>query len=240
MTSAAPAGVPRAPARRGRGRPAKTSLAEIVDAALVIARAEGLARVSMRSVAERVGIHQMSVYGYVPTKDALFRAMLDKTFAEGVTLPDASDPREPSEQLKEIFRRLHKLAADNVELLSLLGRTQASATPPLLTLDRILELLSRLDLTPRHQGLVYNMLYHLTMTNALLVGNRARAFAETSAPSPPTHVLLPETGFPHIRRVLDAGLGPGFASPESAFEAGLDSIFDEYVPGLKATPSPRP
>src|SRR4051812_15604281 len=106
--------------RRPRGRPAKTSVAQIVEAALAVARVQGLAGVSMRAVADRVGIHQMSMYSYVSNKDALLRAMLDTTFARGVVLPEPADPRDPTEQLKGIFRQLQVLAAENVELLSLI------------------------------------------------------------------------------------------------------------------------
>jgi AcrR family transcriptional regulator len=53
------------------------SLARIVDAAIAIADDEGLAGLSMRSVAMEVGVPTMSLYRHVPSKDELVLAMVD-------------------------------------------------------------------------------------------------------------------------------------------------------------------
>jgi AcrR family transcriptional regulator len=55
-------------APRTRGRPARTSLDELVDAALAI----GLDRFTLVGVAEHVGVAESTVYGYVPTREALW------------------------------------------------------------------------------------------------------------------------------------------------------------------------
>ncbi|WP_239470256.1 TetR/AcrR family transcriptional regulator C-terminal domain-containing protein [Archangium violaceum] len=61
----------------------------IVRAALGIADAQGLAALSMRSVAARLGVPTMSLYRHVPGKDELVLLMADAVFAE------AELPREP-------------------------------------------------------------------------------------------------------------------------------------------------
>jgi AcrR family transcriptional regulator len=61
---------------------------EIVAAAIAVADAEGLAAVSMRKVAERLGKSPMGLYTYVPGKAELVDLMLDAVYGE---LP-AGDP----------------------------------------------------------------------------------------------------------------------------------------------------
>jgi AcrR family transcriptional regulator len=71
----------------GRGpRPALTHQ-QIAGAAIEIADADGLDAVSMRRLAERVGIATMGLYRYVTGKDEVYELMLDAVAAE-VTLPD--------------------------------------------------------------------------------------------------------------------------------------------------------
>lgn len=57
-------------------------LDEIVAAAVELADAEGIEAVSMRRVAERLGIGTMSLYTYVPGKGELLDLMLDAVYGE--------------------------------------------------------------------------------------------------------------------------------------------------------------
>lgn len=70
--------------RQAAGRGPRPSLtpAEIVTTAIELADAEGLAAVSMRSVAHRLGRTAMSLYTYVPGKGELLELMLDTVLGE--------------------------------------------------------------------------------------------------------------------------------------------------------------
>ncbi|WP_257423673.1 TetR/AcrR family transcriptional regulator C-terminal domain-containing protein [Nocardioides carbamazepini] len=74
-----PTGASDAPRRKGPAR--SVTPAQIVDAALALADAEGLAAVTMRAVADRVGVSAMSVYTYVPGKPELLDLMVDARYA---------------------------------------------------------------------------------------------------------------------------------------------------------------
>lgn len=63
------------------------SAGRIVRAAIEVADAEGLAGMSMRKVAERLGFTTMSLYRHVPGRDHLVDLMQDAVHA-GVTAPD--------------------------------------------------------------------------------------------------------------------------------------------------------
>jgi AcrR family transcriptional regulator len=67
------------------------SLERIVDAAVRIAAADGIAGVSMARVATELGTSTMSLYRYVAAKDELLALMADAAFGKP---PVASDPDE--------------------------------------------------------------------------------------------------------------------------------------------------
>lgn len=71
-----------APARRGPK--AKFTVADVTRVAIALADAEGLGAVSMRRVAEQLGVTAMSLYTYVPSKAELLDVMVDTVSAEAV------------------------------------------------------------------------------------------------------------------------------------------------------------
>ncbi|WP_433411617.1 TetR/AcrR family transcriptional regulator [Microtetraspora malaysiensis] len=64
-----------------KGKP-DLSVDRIVRAAIEVADTEGLAALSMRKVAERLGVGTMSLYTYVPGKAELIDVMLDTVYGE--------------------------------------------------------------------------------------------------------------------------------------------------------------
>ena len=56
--------------------------AEILAAAWVLVRAQGLAGLSMRDLGEAVGMRAQSVYSYYPSKDAIYDAMFRQGYEE--------------------------------------------------------------------------------------------------------------------------------------------------------------
>jgi AcrR family transcriptional regulator len=67
-------------------KPKADRTAEILDAAIALADAEGLRAVTLRAVGQRVGVTAMALYGYFPDKDSLLDAMADRVI--GDNLPD--------------------------------------------------------------------------------------------------------------------------------------------------------
>ncbi|WP_113700545.1 TetR/AcrR family transcriptional regulator [Nonomuraea lactucae] len=71
-----------------KGKP-DLSVDRIVRAAIEVADAEGLQALSMRRVAEKLGVGTMSLYTYVPGKPELLDVMLDTVYAETAKPDDA-------------------------------------------------------------------------------------------------------------------------------------------------------
>lgn len=83
--------------RSTRDRPAKAPLSEaaVVEAALAVARSEGLAAVTMRRVAAELDTGAASLYVYVRNRDELLIAMLDRaTSSIDLVEPDSRVWRE--------------------------------------------------------------------------------------------------------------------------------------------------
>lgn len=68
--------------RTGPGPKPGLSVDVIVDAAIAVADAEGMAALSMRRVGERLGRSGMALYTYVPSKSELVDLMYDRALAE--------------------------------------------------------------------------------------------------------------------------------------------------------------
>lgn len=65
----------------------------VVNTAIVLADEGGLAQVSMRNVAAKLGVTAMSLYNYFAYKDEMVQAMLDRVISE-IELPERPDWKE--------------------------------------------------------------------------------------------------------------------------------------------------
>jgi AcrR family transcriptional regulator len=89
---------------------------EILDAALAIADERGLAAVTMRAVAERVGVTSMALYPHIGGKDGLLDGMLDRLLG---LLPSFEDGDWP-QRLGALARAMRALAKQHPGATSLL------------------------------------------------------------------------------------------------------------------------
>jgi AcrR family transcriptional regulator len=90
--------------RSTRDRPAKAPLSgdAVVDAALEIAKAEGMEAVTMRRVAADLDTGAASLYVYVRNRDDLVRAMLDRAAAASMPLA-MPEPKRWREQVHDLL-----------------------------------------------------------------------------------------------------------------------------------------
>ena len=94
-------------ARRQAGQRAGLSREAVLDAARLIADRDGLDRLTMRRLADELGVMPNALYSYVPDKEALLDALLDSLLGE-IDMPDpaAVDWREGLTALMDDSRRL--------------------------------------------------------------------------------------------------------------------------------------
>jgi AcrR family transcriptional regulator len=77
-----------------RGPKQRVSVDEVIRAGIEVADAEGLESLSMRKVADRLGLKQMSIYTYVPGKSELIGLMIDEVIGEAGTPPHSGTLRD--------------------------------------------------------------------------------------------------------------------------------------------------
>ena len=75
-------------AQRGRGERAGLSRELILDAALGLVGREGLKALSMRRLAGELGVEAMTLYHYLPSKDALLDGLVERVLTRALRLPE--------------------------------------------------------------------------------------------------------------------------------------------------------
>ncbi len=99
--------------RSTRDRPAKAPLSEdaVVEAALAILKSDGLEAVTMRRVAAALDTGAASLYVYVPGREGLLQAMLDRVIS--VIELEAPDPSCWRAQLHSLLQHIHQTLVDH-------------------------------------------------------------------------------------------------------------------------------
>jgi len=86
---------------------------EILEAGLEIARERGLAAVSMRAVADRVGVTPMALYPHVGSKAALLDGMVGRLLSRLPPPPGTEPPEDWRAQLSGFAYRARALAQEH-------------------------------------------------------------------------------------------------------------------------------
>ncbi len=216
--------------RPARGPRPTLTHARIAEAAVELADAEGLDAVSMRRLAERLGVATMALYRYVAGKSDVFELMLDAVVGEIALPADAgwrAVTRAAAQQVREAGLR-------HPWLMEVFVRTPDAMTPHLLALvERSLASLDGLGLD------VDAMMAVFGTVNAFARGATAAEVAQAEAnrrrgwnsDKEARRALLPqirwlmETGdYPTVTRyVLD---GSNEDDPKWQFEFGLECVLD--------------
>ncbi|MFC5181298.1 TetR/AcrR family transcriptional regulator [Actinomadura harenae] len=220
--------------RPRRGPRPKLTPGQIVGRAVEIADADGLEAVSIRRIADDLGVSPMSIYTYVPGKAELLDAMLDRALGEVV--PPGGEVTGWRARVAHIARENWRIYHAHPWLLQV-----ATARPPLGPnllgkYEHELLTVEGLGLTDLEMDAAIALINGLAETTARTSVNRARAerrtgltdreWWEATAPFLAEHVDA--SRYPVSSRVgtassetYDAAVGP-----EHAFEFGLARILD--------------
>jgi AcrR family transcriptional regulator len=221
-----------APRRRSVPRP-RLSRDVVVDAALTVLESEGGEKLTMRRLADEIGVSASSLYGYVANKEELIQLVLDRLYAE-VSFPPPSGNWQ--EWLKEFARAMLDMYRRHPGVAVLtLGRV--AVTPSMLS--GMEEMLGEL----RSVGLPDQVAIFVGDLAGLYVGGYAYEL-EVAPPGDPERFRdqftgwlrsLPPDQFPNLRSLagtMTAG------SAEARFEWGLDVIIRGLASYLDKPPDP--
>jgi AcrR family transcriptional regulator len=202
-----------------------------VGAAMALADVAGLESVTMRAVAEALGVEAMSLYHHVPNKDAILDGMVDLVFAE-VPSPSASEPWRAAMRRRALDVRA-MLLRHRWALRILESRT----TPGFATLahhDAVLGCLRAsgfsVVLTAHAYAVLDSYIFGFVHTELTLPFETSD---ETHEVVTGIFEQLPRGAFPHlVELTMEHVLKPGYAYGNE-FEYGLDLILDGLARALQ-------
>jgi AcrR family transcriptional regulator len=189
-------GVAQAP--KSRGPKQGLTVDRIVAAGIEIADADGLAALSMRRVADRLGVGAMSLYTYVPSKAELVDVMFDRAIGSVEHAPVAGGWRE---KLSAIAWSAWELYRRHPWLLQVMAMSRPPLGPnSIADYDHQLRAVDGIGLSELEMDSVVNMV-------AVFVQGAARAAAEAATSTQDTGVTDAEwwsTYGPLLEKVFDA------------------------------------
>src|SRR5215472_454289 len=202
--------------------------ARIVAAALAIADSEGFQAVSMRRVAQELGVGTMSLYYYAKSKAELISAMDDALMAE-VLVPTL--PEDWREALTAIALRTRDVFVRHPWALS----SMQSAPPgvnAMLHMEQCLEALAKTSMTAEEK------LTLLALVDDFVFGYTLRETAgDPVVDIDAARKQLATGAFPELTKAFGKELR---MSTPNRFDFGLEAIFDKFSKrGLMGTGRPR-
>jgi AcrR family transcriptional regulator len=195
-----------------------------IEAAMALADAEGLEAVTMRRVAEALGVEAMSLYHHVPNKDAILDGMVDVVFAE-VQPPSPAEPWRAA-----MHRRALAMRAMLLRHRWALRILESRTTPGFATLahhDAVLGCLRAggfsVVLTAHAYAVLDSYIFGFVHTELTLP---FQSSDETQEVVGAMFEQVPPGAFPHlVELTMEHVLKPGYAYGNE-FEFGLDLILD--------------
>ncbi|MBQ0992653.1 TetR/AcrR family transcriptional regulator [Micromonospora sp. PSH03] len=218
--------------RQPKGPRPGMSVPAIVDAAVRVADADGLAAVSMSRVAKELGAATMALYRYVGSKDELLMLMVDTGYGP------SPGPPPPEDDWRAGLTRWAWAEHEVLRQRSWLLHVPISG-PPITPqqLGWMEDGLRCLDGTTLGEGEKMSVLLLITgyvrneatLTSQIAEGSRA-AGVEPSEMMPAysrlVTRLIDPARFPALHRVLSAGVLTQDDDPDDEFAFGLDRILD--------------
>ncbi len=219
---------------RSRGPKQGLTVERIVQAGIEIADAEGLAAVSMRRVADRLGVGTMSLYTYVPSKAELVDVMFDRAIGSAARPEVEGGWRE---KLTAIARSAWDLYLRHPWLLQVMAMSRPPLGPnSIAEYDHQLRAVDGIGLTELEMDSVVSMV-------GVYVQGTARAAVEAASSAQDTGQTDDEwwsVYAPLLEKVFDAEKYPVAArvgaiagetyqsayDPKHGFEFGLARILD--------------
>jgi len=226
------------PEPASRPAPAPLSRDRIVQAAIAIADAEGLASVSLRKVGAALDAGPMRLYGYISTKDELLDLMVDAVWGEFASADPISGGWR--EILRALAQRARQAAQRHEWLVELLGGRPHQGPNALAHLEASLAALSG---APGFEH-IDAVLLAIKAVNAYVTGALQSEARELGAErlSGMNKTQWQMANWPYLRRMIATGRFPTIAKvvrdathppDEVAFAEGLELVLDGVAARLQ-------
>ncbi|RKN37389.1 TetR/AcrR family transcriptional regulator [Streptomyces hoynatensis] len=219
--------------RGTRGPRGSLSLDEVVAAGVEIADEEGLAGVSMRKVAGRLGVTVMSLYRYVPSKEDLLDLMFEMATPEPTMAADW--PTDWRGRLTAYAHEMRKLLVERSWMLDIPISTPPMGPHNFAWMDLALGAMADTPLTEDDKLGILILISGYAMNESRQIVSMNRAVARTGVSyeewGEVYHRMLERataTGrFPALTRVVESEVfARSHATAEEDFDYGLSFLLD--------------
>jgi AcrR family transcriptional regulator len=204
--------------RRRRGPEPRFSRDELARRALALMDSHGTEALTMRRLADEVGIGTMALYRYFPSKTELMDAAIDQAAPE-IDLPEAGPWRE---QLATLARALFRAGRRHPTLARERFSRPLQSRGAMRVTDRAIALLLAAGLSREEAVAAFKALLVHALGSAVIAAAEARP--DVARVAAERHAALDAEEFPAMAAVaseLTAALGG-----DQAFELGLAALLD--------------
>lgn len=207
----------------GAGRTRRLTREAVVQAAVRLARREGIDALSMRRVADEVGTAPMSLYRHVADRQALLLAMLDDVVSS-LELPAAH--ADPASELSAVLGAIHRVLRREPWVTHLVV-VEGMASPAIMpAVERIFAALACAGVPDSDLPAAYSLLWHYVEGEAMAAHHdrpdtfARRMFAQAVHDDP--------VAYPVIRRASSVQVA--VASSRDYFDANLQRLLRGVLP----------
>lgn len=210
------------PATNGRTQP--VSVDEIAETALAIIDAEGLEALTMRRLADAIGVRPMTLYRYLPDKEAILAVVADRLWEPLLEIAEGESWRE---RVRAAWLGLHELMQQHPHATPMIARAGTYSANAATATARMLDILRQAGFPPALAAEVMHAL-GATVVGFAFAGLWLRETREGRRPAARAGEIepLPEDLQRYASQV-------GSSRPEE-FESALDLLLDGFARKLAA------
>jgi AcrR family transcriptional regulator len=203
------------------GRPPKISRPEIVGAARRIVDQDGVAKLTMRRLAQELGSTPMAVYHHVRDKEELLLLLLDDYAEANMLKPEL--PGDPRERVVVTAIAMHDTLARVPWIVEVLTADDLFSTAALWYVERIVDGLMACGLTAEQAVHAYRSVWYYTAGEIIIHRNASRRRSDDDRPTYRDRVFaeLDPAAYPRLGEV-----GGRWAelTAQDTFEPGLRAL----------------
>ena len=216
-----------------RQRRSRLSREDVAAAALVLADSEGVDALTMRRLADRLGVGTMTLYGYFPSKRALLEGVMEAAVEDvpSFGIEGAWRPR-----LRELVIATRQLLVRHPSLVEIRTRQPILAPEAFRLTERAMAILLEAGFAKGEAARAFRLLFVYIFGFAAL--SPAGVEEESRAGARAALMALSPDEYPTLAGVVEEGAAA--MGGDSVFEFGLDLILDGLAARLDSQPSARP
>ncbi|MFG3114317.1 TetR/AcrR family transcriptional regulator C-terminal domain-containing protein [Streptomyces sp. NPDC048197] len=220
--------------KRTRGERAGLSRTQVLDAALALVDREGAGALTMRRLGVELDVEAMTLYHYVPNKDALLDGLVERLFAQALPFADENAEADPGAESAD-WRALLRTYAVSLRqaLLRHPGVLSFAASRPAVTpatLDAVERGLAALTASGFPLGAAVHALNTLSL---FVVGHTAAEAAQpTQADAPGSPAWLAELDAARYPLLTEAARSGAGTDDAERFDFALNALVNGFGAAL--------